>query len=259
MGDTRSSTNGRRPGATLRAATVSRHFDGVHALEQVDFQLARHEVVGLIGPNGAGKTTLVNVLTGFDFPTSGRVELDDEDITAWPAHRRARRGLSRTFQQGHLFPELTVQENVEVTALGVGTGAVEARRRADDLLSLLGLADQAFRPASLLPHGDARKLGVARALAMRPAFMLMDEPAAGLHEGEVAEFADVVRHVRDEQEAGVVLIDHNIGLILDVCDRIHVLDEGRTLAEGTPAEIRANEAVSVAYLGRRRGAGGSAT
>ena len=259
MADPRPTTNGTRPGGTLRAASVSRHFEGVHALREVSLELHRHEVVGLIGPNGAGKTTLVNVLTGFDRPSSGDVELGGEDITAWTAHRRARAGLARTFQQGHLFSGLSARENVEVSALGVGASAGEARALADELLEMLGLVERARASASILPHGDERKLGVARALAMRPQFVLMDEPAAGLHEGEVEEFAAVVRRVRDERDAGVLLIDHNIGLILGVCDRIHVLDEGRTLAEGTPAEIRRNELVSVAYLGRRASAGSGAT
>ncbi len=251
MTGTRESTREQRPGGVLRAAAVSRHFEGVRALEGVTLELHRHEVVGLIGPNGAGKTTLVNILTGFDRPSEGRVELADDDITAWSPERRARAGLSRTFQQGHLFGGLSVRENVEVSALGVGAGPGDARRRADELLDMLGIEGRADAQAAVLPHGDERKLGVARALATRPLFVLMDEPAAGMHEGEVAEFAAVVHRVRDEREAGVLLIDHNIGLILDVCDRIHVLDEGRTLAEGTPAEIRANLDVSTAYLGRR--------
>jgi branched-chain amino acid transport system ATP-binding protein len=217
----------------------------------VTLELHRHEVVGLIGPNGSGKTTLVNLITGFDFPSAGTVELEDADITGWPAHRRARAGLARTFQQGHLFRGLSVRENVEVSALGVGADAAEASRRADELLEMLGLGDREDAEAAVLPHGEERKLGVARALATKPRFVLMDEPAAGLHEGEVAEFAAVVRRVRDERDAGLLLIDHNIGLILDVCDRIHVLDEGKTLAEGTPGEIRANLDVASAYLGRR--------
>jgi branched-chain amino acid transport system ATP-binding protein len=215
----------------------------------VTLELARHEVVGLIGPNGAGKTTLVNVVTGFDYPTSGRVELAGRDITAWPPHRRGRAGLVRTFQHGHLFRGLSVRENVEVSALGSGAGPREARRRADELLARLGLADRAEAPAGVLPHGDERKLGVARALATRPRFVLMDEPAAGLHEGEIPDFAAVVRSVRDEYDAGVLLIDHNVLLILEVSDRVQVLDQGRTLAEGTPDEIRKNLEVTTAYLG----------
>ena len=221
----------------------------MHALRGVTLELQRHEVVGLIGPNGAGKTTLVNVVTGFDFPTAGQVELEGRDVTRWPPHRRGRAGLVRTFQHGHLFRGLTVRENVEVAALGVGAGPREARRRADELLGVLGLADRAEVPASVLPHGDERKLGVARALATRPRFVLMDEPAAGLHEGEVADFAAVVRSVRDDHGAGVLLIDHNVTLIMEVCDRVQVLDQGRTLAEGTPDEIRRNLDVTTAYLG----------
>ncbi|HEY2935476.1 MAG TPA: ABC transporter ATP-binding protein [Gaiellaceae bacterium] len=244
----------RRPPGSLRAVGASRSFEGVRALQDVSLELGRHEVVGLIGPNGAGKTTLVNLLTGFDFPTAGTIELEGRDITSWPPHRRGRAGLARTFQHARLFRGLSVRENVEVAALGVGAGAREARRRADELLDVLGLGDRADAPASVLPHGDERKLGVARALATRPRFLLMDEPAAGLHEAEVPDFASVVRSVRDDHGAGVLLIDHNVGLILEVCDRVQVLDQGRTLAAGTPEEIRRNLDVATAYLGETVGA-----
>jgi len=239
----------RRPGGTLRAASVSRAFEGVQALRGVTLELHRHEVVGLIGPNGAGKSTLVNVLTGFDFPEEGTVELEEADITRWSPHRRGRAGLARTFQHSRSFRELTVRENVEVSALGSGATPREARRRADDLLGSLQLERYADAAAGSLPHGDERRLGVARALATRPRFVLMDEPAAGLPEAEVPAFAAVVRSVRDEHDAGVLLIDHNMALVMDVCDRIQVLDHGATLAEGTPSEIRANLDVASAYLG----------
>ena len=238
-----------RPGEILRASSVSRSFEGVRALQDVSLELRRHEVVGLIGPNGAGKSTLVNVLTGFDFPTSGSVELGDRTITRWSAHRRARSGLTRTFQHSHAFRSLSVRENVEIAALGVGARPREARRRTDGLLELLGLSGQARARADTLPQGDERRLGVARALATEPAFVLMDEPAAGLPEAEVPELADVIRSVRDDHHAGVLLIDHNMSLVMGVCDRIHVLDEGRTLAAGTPAEVRGNLDVAAAYLG----------
>jgi branched-chain amino acid transport system ATP-binding protein len=239
----------RWPGETLRATAVSRAFAGVDALREVTVELHRHEVVGLIGPNGAGKTTLVNIISGFDFPTSGAVHLADKDITRWHANRRGRAGLSRTFQHSRSFHGLSVRENVEVSALGVRTGSREARRRADRLLELLGLAARAEDQASSLPHGDERRLGVARALASSPRYVLLDEPAAGLPEAEVPEFAAVVRSVRDDFEAGVLLIDHNMSLVMAVCDRIHVLDQGQTLASGTPAEIRGNLDVTAAYLG----------
>jgi branched-chain amino acid transport system ATP-binding protein len=234
---------------TLRAIGVSRSFEGIIALQDVDLELAPDEVLGLIGPNGAGKTTLINLLTGFDLPSSGRVELGRQEITRWPPHRRGRAGLARTFQHGHLFRGLTVRENVEVAALGAGVSPAEARRRADRLLDLLGLAARAEGPASVLPHGDERRLGVARALALQPRYVLMDEPAAGLHEAEVPAFAAVVRSVRDDFGAGVLLVDHNVALIMEVCDRVQVLDRGRTLAEGTPDEIRRNFDVATAYLG----------
>jgi branched-chain amino acid transport system ATP-binding protein len=234
---------------TLRASSVARSFAGVQALRGVSLELHRHEVLGLIGPNGAGKSTLVNVLTGFDLPTAGAVDLEGRDITRWSPHRRGRAGLARTFQHSRSFGGLTVRENVEVAALGVGAGPREARRRADELLELLGLAPRHRAPAAALAHGDERRLGVARALATEPSYVLMDEPAAGLPEAETADFAAAVRAVRDEHGAGVLLIDHNMALIMDVCDRIHVLDQGATIAEGTPAEIRANLDVTAAYLG----------
>ncbi len=239
----------RRPGETLRASAVSRSFEGVQALQDVNLELHSREVVGLVGPNGAGKSTLVNVLTGFDLPNSGTVELRDRDITGWSAHRRARSGLIRTFQHSRSLRSLSVRENVEIAALGVGVRLREARRRAGELLERLSLTDLADAPAGSLAQGDERRLGVARALVTEPAFVLMDEPAAGLPEVEVPEFADVVRSVRDDHRAGVLLIDHNMALVMGVCDRIHVLDQGRTLAAGTPAEIRGDLNVAAAYLG----------
>ena len=218
-------------------------------MREVTVELRREEIVGLIGPNGAGKSTLVNVLSGFDRPTTGTVELEGRDVTSWTPHRRGRHGLARTFQHSHAFRSLTVRENVEVAALGVRAGGRKARRRADELLRRLGLAAQADRPASALPHGDERRLGLARALATDPRFVLLDEPAAGLSESELDEFGAVIRSVRDDHGAGVLLIDHNMALIMAVCDRVHVLDQGRMLAEGTPHEIRANLDVASAYLG----------
>jgi branched-chain amino acid transport system ATP-binding protein len=176
------------------------------------------------------------------------VLLEEREVTRWPAHRRGRHGLARTFQHSHAFRGLSVRENVEVSALGVGASGREAARRTEELLGLLGLAEYADRPASDLPHGDERRLGVARALATNPRFVLMDEPAAGLPEAEVPRFAAAVDTVR-ERGAGVLLVDHNIALVLEVSERIHVLDQGRTLAEGTPEEIRADLGVAAAYLG----------
>jgi branched-chain amino acid transport system ATP-binding protein len=249
--DESQSESERRPGETLRASSISRSYEGVKALRGVTLELQRGEVVGLIGPNGAGKSTLVNVLSGFDRPDEGTVALGEREITRWSPHRRGRHGLARTFQHSHSFGSLSVRENVEVAALGVGAGPREAAQRAGSLLAALGLSDYAGAPAASLAHGDERRLGVARALATEPRFVLLDEPAAGLPEAEVPEFAAVVRSVRDEHGAGVLLIDHNMALIMEICDRIHVLDQGTTLAEGAPAEIRANLDVAAAYLGER--------
>ena len=243
------SGNGKRPEVILRAASVSRSFAGVKALEEVTLELGMHEVVGLIGPNGAGKSTLVNVMSGFDAPDTGSIELGGRDMTSWRPDRRARHGVARTFQHSHAFRGLTVRENIEVAALGARTSVRTARRRAGELLELLQLSRYADAPADVLAQGDERRLGVRRALATEPRFVLLDEPAAGLSEAEVADFAAVVRAVRDEHDAGVLLIDHNMGLVMDVCDRIQVLDQGRVLAEGTPEEIRANLDVAAAYLG----------
>jgi branched-chain amino acid transport system ATP-binding protein len=221
----------------------------VQAIRGVSLELRRGEVLGLIGPNGAGKSTLVNVLSGFDRPTAGQVFLDGRDVTRWRASKRGRHGLARTFQHSHAFRALSVRENVEVSALGVGASPREAARGAEAVLELLGLAAHANAPAATLAHGDERRLGVARALVTEPNYVLLDEPAAGLPEAEMAGFVAVVRSVRDDYGAGVLLIDHNVALIMDVCDRIQVLDQGETLAEGTPAEIRANVDVASAYLG----------
>ncbi len=239
----------RRPGDTLRASSVSRSFEGVRALQDVSLELRQGQVVGLIGPNGAGKSTLVNVLTGFDFPNEGSVQLGGRDITRWSAHRRARTGLTRTFQHSRSFGSLSVRENVEVSALGAGARGRDARARARSLLELLGLSALADARADSLPHGDERRLGVARVLATEPRFMLLDEPAAGLPDAEAPQFAQVIRTARDGHGVGVLLIDHNMALVMEVCDRIHVLDQGRTLAAGTPTEIRANLDVAAAYLG----------
>jgi branched-chain amino acid transport system ATP-binding protein len=228
---------------------VSRSFEGVQALREVTLELDRGEILGLIGPNGAGKSTLVNILSGFDLPSSGTVELEGRDITRWKPSRRGRAGLARTFQHSHAFRGLSVRENVEVAALGSGAPPRAARATADELLETLGLRGHGDAAADTLAQGDERRLGVARALATRPRFVLLDEPAAGLPEAELPLFAEAVRGLRDDRDAGVLLIDHNMGLIMEICDRIHVLDQGRTLAEGTPADVRANLDVAAAYLG----------
>ena len=168
-------------------------------------------------------------------------------MTGWSPHRRGRAGIARTFQHSRSFRGLTVRENIEVSALGTGAGPGEARARAGELIDRLALEEDAI--AGELPHGHERLLGVARALATNPAFVLLDEPGAGLPEAEVEEFAAFVLAIRTDFDAGVLLIDHNMALVMGVSDRIHVLDRGKTLAEGAPAEIRGNLDVTSAYLG----------
>jgi branched-chain amino acid transport system ATP-binding protein len=228
---------------------VTRSFAGVQALAGVSLGVHPGEVLGLIGPNGAGKSTLVNIISGYDMPDSGSVAVDGVDITHSKPYVRARQGLARTFQHGHLFGGLTVRENLEVTAMGTGCSRKQAVALADGLLEEFHLTGRADHPAASLPHGVERRAGVARALATEPQYVLLDEPAAGLNEGEIGEFADNIRHLRD-RGLGVLLIDHNVRLILTVCERIHVLVEGRTLLEGSPDEVRASEALAEAYLGR---------
>ncbi len=234
---------------SLQTTDVSRSFEGLQALQGVTLEIERHEVVGLIGPNGAGKTTLINLITGFDLPSAGKITLGGEDVTRWRVNRRAHAGLARTFQHGHLFGALGVAENIQLAALGSGISAKEARQVSLELLEALELRPRAELPAAVLPHGEAQKVSVARALAAQPRYVLLDEPAAGLSESDIASFASLVRRVRDDYRAGVLLVDHNLALIMDVCDRIHVLDQGRTLASGTPTEIRRNIDVTAAYLG----------
>ena len=237
------------PADVLEARDLSRAFAGVQALDGVSLEVRPRRVVGLIGPNGAGKTTLINLLTGFDRPSSGAVRMGGRDITRWGPAKRSRHGLARTFQHGHLFADLTVRENVEVAGLGAGLPPRAARRRAAEVLGALGLEGHADRAARVLTHGLQRKLGVARAVAPRPHYVLMDEPAAGLVEAEVPDLAALVRSVAEDHGAGVLLVDHNMSLVLGVCDHVHVLDRGRTLAQGTPAQIREDLDVTEAYLG----------
>lgn len=233
----------------LRVAGVSRSFAGVKALTDVSLSVGPGEVLGLIGPNGAGKSTLVNIVTGYDLPDTGSIVMDGTDITRLKPHKRSRRMIGRTFQHGHLFNGLSVRENIAVTAAATGHGRKASAELAAQLIEEFGLQAWADHAGSALPHGVERRVGVARALATDPKYVLLDEPAAGLNEGEIGEFAANLRRLRD-RGIGVLLIDHNVKLILDVCDRIHVLVNGMTLLEGTPDEVRASDELTEAYLGR---------
>ena len=235
----------------LEAHDVSVNFEGLAAVDEVTVSMGRHEIFGLIGPNGAGKTTLVNVLTGFQKPTHGRVVLAGVDVTGMPPHRIGRRGLARTFQAVRLYPDMPVIENLEAAAVGTGLGRREAARRAHAILEWMNFADKAYDHADTLPYGDERRVGIGRALAMAPHFVLLDEPAAGMSDSECDDLMALISRIPQDFGCGVLLIEHNMRVIMGVCDRIHVIDSGRTIGEGTPQEIQANPAVIRAYLGSR--------
>jgi branched-chain amino acid transport system ATP-binding protein len=235
----------------LEARGLCVHFGGVRAVDGVDLELRKGEILGLIGPNGAGKTTLVNALSGFEKPSAGKVYLSGADVTGWAPHRLARRGLARTFQSVRLFPGLTVLENVELGGVGVGMRRPAARAAARELLDRLGLAERADSLATGLPHGLERRLGMLRALASKPAFLLLDEPAAGLNERESDELVQALTLIRDDFSCGLVVIEHDMRVIMRLCERIQVLDYGKTISIGSPLEVRSDPAVLTAYLGRR--------
>jgi ABC-type branched-subunit amino acid transport system ATPase component len=235
----------------LEARALKVHFGGVRAVDGVDLELRKGEILGLIGPNGAGKTTLVNALSGFQKPTAGAVFLAGVDVTGWHPDRLARNGLTRTFQSVRLFPGLTVLENVELGGVGVGLRRPAARRWARELLERLKLGDKADLYATGLPHGLERRLGIVRALAAKPAFLLLDEPAAGLNERESDELVASLTLIRDDFSCALVVIEHDMRVIMRLCERIQVLDYGKTISIGTPAQVRNDPAVLAAYLGRR--------
>ncbi len=227
------------------------HFEGVRAVDGVDLHLNNGETLGLIGPNGAGKTTFMNAVSGFVRLAGGTVSIGETDVTGWPPHRLAGAGLVRTFQDVATFPQLTVFENVELGALGAGLKRREARRYTWDLLGTMGLRHRAHQLASALPHGDERRVGIARAAAVRPRFLLLDEPAAGLDDAESLELTETIADLKSELGCGILLVEHDMRVIFRVCERIQVLDFGKTIAMGTSAEVRANERVVAAYLGAK--------
>jgi branched-chain amino acid transport system ATP-binding protein len=235
---------------------LSVRYGGVQALEEVDVAVGEGQLVGLIGPNGAGKTTLIDAVGGFA-SCNGRVILGGEDVSGLPPHRRARRGLARTWQSADLFDDLSVRENLLVAARGqawgvtlreVLTGSTSGTEQVEQALAALGLERLADRGAGELTQGQRKLVGVARALAAAPRAVCLDEPAAGLDSQESRELGKRLRAVVDRGTA-MLLVDHDMGLVLSVCDQVVVLDFGKVIATGMPEEIRQNHKVIEAYLG----------
>ncbi len=235
--------------STLAVSHLCKSFAGLKAVDDVSFTARTGDILGLIGPNGSGKTTLVNVITGLLPATSGTVHVDDYETTGRKPHRVARAGISRTFQTIRLFDELTVLENVEVASVSMGNPRSKASVVARDLLDDVGLAEWAGVLGSEIPFGHQRKVEIARALAMAPKFLFLDEPAAGLNEEESDALMVLLRGIPARYSVGLIVIEHDMRLMMNLCPRLHVLNYGKTIAEGTPTEVRANEEVVTAYLG----------
>ena len=229
---------------TLKITDVSKRFRGVTALDGVSLELTPTTILGLIGPNGSGKTTLLNVASGVLRPTSGRVSIGGTEAAGRRPHAFARLGVGRTFQQIRLFAGMTVEENLLVGAL-----ARKVDTDIDDLLEQMSLSEDRGRDAATLAYGQQRRVEISRALAGDPRFLLLDEPAAGMNERESDDLLAAIRRIRQERGCGVLIVDHDLRLIMRLCDRIHVLAEGRTIFEGPPDEVRRSEAVIAAYLG----------
>ncbi len=238
-------------------------FGGVRAVDEVSFSVNAGEIFAIIGPNGAGKTTLFNLISGLYTPARGRIFLDGDDVTGMPAHKLAARGLSRTFQNLQIFFRMSAAENVMVgrhlherrnvlahicMLPSVVRQNVASRRKAMQLLALVGLSDVADRVAGTLPYGALKRLEIARAMAAEPRVLMLDEPAAGCNAIETDEVDSVIQKIAG-QGVTVVLVEHDMRLVMRISNRIHVLDQGRTIAEGTAPEVRANRAVIAAYLG----------
>jgi branched-chain amino acid transport system ATP-binding protein len=249
----------------LEAHSVVMTFHGLHALEGYELLLKEREILGVIGPNGAGKTTLFNIFTGYLNPTKGRIVYKGTDITNWRSDRIARVGIARTFQTIRLFNGLSVLENAKVavdlhsqrnffntsiSAPAFITNEKKVEATALALLELFHLSHYAGYPANKLAYGDQRRLEIVRALAINPQLLLLDEPAAGMNPVESQELMQLILSIRDQYKCTIILVEHDMRLVMQLCERIQVLNYGKLIAEGKPDEIRANPAVIEAYLGK---------
>jgi branched-chain amino acid transport system ATP-binding protein len=229
--------------ALLSVEGVTRRFGGIVAVDDVSFDVAEGEIVGLIGPNGAGKTTMFNLITRLYRPDAGEIAFDGASLLRTPPHGIVKRGIARTFQNVELFGSMTVLEHVLL-----GRHARRGRS-AREVLNYVGLAEFAHRPAAELPYGTQKRVELARALASGPRLLLLDEPAGGLNHEEVVELGALIRLLRVNLDLTILLVEHHMGLVMSIAERVHVLDFGRLIASGTPAEVQGNRAVVEAYLG----------
>ena len=235
--------------ATLQVEKVSKQFSGLLALDNAHLEVKFQKITGLIGPNGSGKSTLVNCITGVTSPDVASIRLNKVDITKWPAWRRARAGLGRTFQNIRLFKELTVLDNVSIACISTGKSVSDADAQSLQLLAQLGVSSQAYRFPGELSFGDQRRVEIARALALNPTVLLLDEPAAGMNPSESLVLLDQFRNIIADLKIGMLLIDHDVALIRSACDSLTVIDQGKILAEGNPQEVLSQPEVHRAYLG----------